>query len=440
MAYGGGTWTAQDKVLPGTFINTVSLKKANSALSERGIAAAPFLLNWGPEGTVFEVSSEDFHKKSKTIFGYAYNAPELLCVREIFCNAVKVFCYRLGTGGVKAENTYGTAKYPGIKGNDIGIVISKNVDNENVFDVSTYVDGIVFETQTVSASNELVDNDFVDFKKDVELKETAGEKMTGGTNAESITRESHNDFLNKIDSDSFNSLCCPSADENVVALYSAYTKRMRDELGAKFQTVAYKASADYEGVIGVWNDSAHESLAEDNKYSLVYWVAGKEAGVAVNETLTNQVYDGELTVDVNFTQSELKAALKSGKFMFHNANGNVRVVEDINTLITFTEEKGEDFSSNQTIRVCDQIANDTAVLFNTRYAGNVPNDDEGRGALWNDIVKQMQEYEKIRAIEKFESDTIKVEKGEGKKKVFLVINGINVTNMMSQLYMTLVIQ
>ena len=36
------------------------------------------------------------------------------------------------------------------------------------------------------------------------------------------------------------------------------------------------------------------------------------------------------------------------------------------------------FQSNQTIRVCDQIANDTAVLFNTRYVGTVPNDASGR--------------------------------------------------------------
>ena len=33
---------------------------------------------------------------------------------------------------------------------------------------------------------------------------------------------------------------------------------------------------------------------------------------------------------------------------------------DINTLVTFTEDKKEDFSNNQTVRVLDQIGNDIA--------------------------------------------------------------------------------
>ena len=66
MAHGGGTWLTQNKVMPGTYINFTSLAKASAALSDRGIAAAPFELNWGPEGTVFEVTFGDFQKNSKT--------------------------------------------------------------------------------------------------------------------------------------------------------------------------------------------------------------------------------------------------------------------------------------------------------------------------------------------------------------------------------------
>ena len=84
MAHGGGTWLTQNKVMPGTYINFTSLARAAAALSDRGIAAAPFELNWGPEGTVFEVTSGDFQKNSKAIFGYGYDAPEMLALREIF--------------------------------------------------------------------------------------------------------------------------------------------------------------------------------------------------------------------------------------------------------------------------------------------------------------------------------------------------------------------
>ena len=46
-----------------------------------------------------------------------------------------------------------------------------------------------------------------------------------------------------------------------------------------------------------------------------------------------------------------------------------------------------DFSSNQTIRVLDQIANDIAVLFGKKYIGKVPNDAAGR--IWNNFVECM---------------------------------------------------
>jgi hypothetical protein len=44
---GGGTFTAQNKILPGSYINFVSLNKANASLSDRGIVTMPLVLDWG---------------------------------------------------------------------------------------------------------------------------------------------------------------------------------------------------------------------------------------------------------------------------------------------------------------------------------------------------------------------------------------------------------
>jgi hypothetical protein len=205
--------------------------------------------------------------------------------------------------------------------------------------------------------------------------------------------------------------------------------------------VAWQPSTvDYEGVIGVWNEVTHSTISDVDKNALVYWVTGAQAGVAVNKSLTNYKYDGELTVDTDYTQAELEAALKAGKFIMHNVNGVTRVLEDINTLLTLSDTKGEVFQSNQTMRVCDQIANDTAVLFNTRYVGTVPNDASGRSALWGDICKLIRDLESIRAVEDFDEETVTCEQGDKKKAVLLTINGLNIVNAMAQLYMSVVIQ
>ena len=79
----------------------------------------------------------------------------------------------------------------------------------------------------------------------------------------------------------------------------------------------------------------------------------------------NKKYDGGFTVDTNYTQNELKAAIKAGEFTFHKVNGVVRVLEDINSMVTTSDTCGDVFKDNQTIRVIDQLGNDDAVLFNT---------------------------------------------------------------------------
>ena len=70
MALGGGTFQVQNKVLPGCYINFVSAARATATLSDRGYAAMPLELAWGPAGEVFTVTSEDFQKNSRKIFGY----------------------------------------------------------------------------------------------------------------------------------------------------------------------------------------------------------------------------------------------------------------------------------------------------------------------------------------------------------------------------------
>lgn len=125
MALGGGTFTSQNKELPGAYINFVSAASASAALSDRGIATMPLELDWGIEGEVFEVTNEDFQKNSLKLFGYAFDSPKMLGLNDLFMGAKTLYAYRLNGGGDKAANTYATAKYCGVRGNDLKIVIQK---------------------------------------------------------------------------------------------------------------------------------------------------------------------------------------------------------------------------------------------------------------------------------------------------------------------------
>ena len=253
MALGGGSFTTQNKELPGAYINFVSASNANAGLSERGIVTMPLELDWGVQNEVFEVSNEDFRKNSQKIFGYPYNHEKMKGLRDLFINARTLYAYRLNSGGENATNTFATARYAGTRGNDLKIVIQANADDSSLFDVSTLLETEKVDSQTVTGASELVDNDYVIFQKEAELEITASAPLSGGENG-SVDSTAYQTYADKIEGYTYNVMGITASDETTKKMFVSFNKRLREELGIKFQLVIYKyPQADYMGVISVKN-------------------------------------------------------------------------------------------------------------------------------------------------------------------------------------------
>ena len=343
---GGGIFVTQNKVLPGSYINFVNASNASATLGERGTVAIALPLGKNT-GTVIEITRAEFVRDSKNLLGFEYNADEVIALREIFCNANKVYIYDAG------------------------------------------------EEATVS------------------------------------------DIVNALEPYDFNILCAYTDDSAEITQYITSVKSWRDDMGKKCQLVVYNATTpNHEGVINIVSTVSDEDAPT---YALTAWLAGAEAGCEINESCTNMLYNGEYTVVCNKTQTQLEQCITNGQIAFHLVYGDVRLLEDITSLTATTVDKGEDFKSNQTIRVIDQIANDIAKLFNTKYLGKIPNNASGRVSLWADIVAHHRQLEELQAIENFDSSLLTVEQGNNKKSV-VVNDCVTVTNAMAQLYMTVIIQ
>lgn len=424
---GGGTFLTQNKVVPGTYHNFASAKRDYSNLADRGFAAIVLEHDFGLNDEVLMLTSEAFQKDSLALLGYGYTHDKLKGLREVFKNAHTVYLYILGTK-TKASNDYATARMAGTRGNGIKVVITKQ---ETKFEVKILIDNIEVDTQLVAKASELIDNNYVNFKKEAELLATAGTALIGGLDGTATDTE-HQKALDTLEAYAFNTLACLSDVKGIKDLYIDYTKRMREKTGAKFQLVGHDLGAtDNEGIIDISNK------ATGLTHELAYWVTGAIAGCAVNKSLTNKTYNGEYEIDLTGTktQEQLAELIKKGKFAFHRVGSSINVLEDINTFTSFTSEKNEDFSYNQVIRVLDQIAIDTANLFNSRYLGKVANDEDGRISLWNDISKHRKELEKLRAIQNYDNSKLIVSAGSFKKAVSIE-EYIEVTVAMSQLYVT----
>ena len=264
---GGGVFVTQNKTLPGSYINFVSLASTTSDLGERGIVAIPLALNKNA-GKVIEVDSMTFANNSVELLGVERTSDVVAPLREIFKNSNKVYVYDLGVSGTATEAVAALEPYE------------------------------------------------------------------------------------------FNVLCVYTDVAEDITTYINAVKSWRDALGKKCQVVVYNTSkSDYEGVINVVSTVSDEDVPA---YALTAWVAGAEAGCKVNESCTNKLYNGEYTIVTNKTQTQLEECIKAGEIAFHLVYGEIRMLEDINSLVTLTADKGEDLKSNQTIRVIDQIANDIA--------------------------------------------------------------------------------
>lgn len=434
MAAGGGMFTVQNKVLPGAYINFVSKARALGTLGERGVVALPWTGDWGG-GNVITIENEEFQTNCMKILGYSYTDDEVLYLREVFKGANTVKLFRINEGE-KASAAVGgmtvTALFGGTKGNDIRIVVENNIDNADEFIVTTLIgeDMIEVDSQTVTNIEQLKPNSFVEFKKtgNGELTETAATVLTGGTNKE-ITGNDYSVFLDKIESEEFTTLLYAGEDETTKGLFASFTKRLRDDEGYKITCVLCDyAKANHEGIISV----------KDN-FELVYWTAGQTAGAEVNESLTNKLYDGEITLNQVYKKSELKDSVNNGEFVLYGEKGEYRVLKDINTFTEITVNKNSDFTNNQVIRVLDAVANDTARIFNTYYLGKVQNNETGRNILKTELINYHSTLQGIQAITNFETTDITIIKGNDKGDV-VVNEYIEPVGAMEKLYMTCIVE
>ena len=425
MALGGGTFLVQNKVLPGAYINFVSRPRAMGTLGERGIVCMGLPLDWGEEGMIC-VDAEQFQMDCRNIFGYGYSHEKMKQLRELFLGAETALIYRLN-GGQKASLTRGgltaTAKYSGARGNDIRITVAENVDQEEKYDIMTYLDLELVDTQTVAAVDELEDNAFVVFSGNGPFEVTVGEPLAGGATTKA-DGSSYEKMLKAAEKEVFTVLAYEGEDEITKKLFVNFTKRLRDEEGVKFVTVLYDyCKADYEGVISV--GTAPE---------LVYWTAGMEAGAQVNESLTNRKYDGEYEVDAKDTKRNFEEGIQNGKFLFYDDGGEIRVLRDINTFTSFESNKNSDFSSNRVVRVLDSIANDVARIFSDYYLGKRSNNANGRNLLKAEILAYHEQLQQIEAIENFTAEDVTVIQGTEKQDV-VVYENVQPTDAMEKLYM-----
>lgn len=407
----GGTWKAQSKQRPGAYINFVSVTKPVGSVGNRGIMTCAIPMTWGPVGQLITLYGEDLlNGRSIAKIGCdAFDTQESLPYRLALAGCYKALLYRTDVGGQAAtaavsDNLTVNAKYAGTTGNDISIVITADPVVSSVWNVNVLFKSIKRETFIVRTLSDFaqIESEWVEFVPETEgtVPVTAGVSLAGGTNGTVST--DFTTYFNLIGGENWQCMAINTKEATVVDPVINFIKLMRDTRGRKCQAVVYNAAnANYEGIIDVRQGykTATDTVTED---LFPLFVASITAGADINESNTARVVEGAVSIINPVVEEEIEAALRAGQFLLtYRQDGAVCVEKDINSLHTFTVEKGEAFSKNRVVRCLDEIGNTAALTFSRNYCGKVDNNEIGRNMYKVELISMMDQLRDIGAIQNF---------------------------------------
>lgn len=444
MTVAGGTWTNQNKVRPGVYIRFRTGTNLGLTVGERGVVAICEPLSWGPVGQVMTVESG----ANMTPFtGYDITNPKNRFLNEIFKGTnrtaapVLVYLYRpTAASSVAAKVTTGTltatAKYPGVRGNDITIVITEDVDNEDSFFVSTVVDGEIQDQQTAKTADELTANDWVNFSGTGALTATVGAPLVDGADG-TVAASAYSSFLEAIEPYDFDILIYDGTDTTVQDAMVAFVKRLADENGVYSQLVAANlTNPDSRFVINVCSGVTLSDGTELAAEQATWWVGGASAGARYNQSLTYATYPNAVAATPVMTNNQIISALNAGKLILAAEDGKVRVEQDINSLVTYTTDIGKVYRKNRVIRLCNTIANDIYQQFSDNFIGVVNNNEAGRSRFQAVIVGYLLDIQANEGIQNFDAEDVEVLAGDDIDAI-LVNVAIQAVDSVEKIYMTI---
>ena len=445
----GGTWTSQNKVLPGTYINVKSQGSINANVGDRGVVAIAEPLSWGPSGVVQTIiPGEDL----RPYIGYDVTASQALFLREMMkgsdttAGPMRILLYRpAGTSGAKATATIGAltvnALYDGVRGNDITIIVQEQVENEGTYDVSTVIDGSIVDEQSVTDLSQLAANDWVTFSgTGTTITEDAGKAMSGGTDP-TVAATDYSNFLTAIEPYQFDILVYDGTDTTVIQAIAQFVERISNNVGQKCQAVMAgetAANSNSEFVIAVNNGVKLDDGTALTAQQATWWVGGAEAGALYYQSLTYSQYPNAVEANPKLTDTQVAEAIQAGYLCFIDTFGTVKVCTDINSLTTFTVDKGQEFSKNRVMRVLMQFCNDVYEYFSNYFIGKVDNNDAGRNLLKGWIVGYLNDMQANNGIQNFDAEDVSVEPGNSIDAV-LVNVGIQPVDSIEKIYMAVTV-
>lgn len=417
------------QILPGAHVDVVAGERP-AELSVTGVVAMPLALSWGDRVTVIRKGDS-----TKVSLGYDLISEPLKCVNEAMNGAEQLILYRLNNSGAKSTGTLvdgltATAKYPGVRGNDISVIVAAAGES---WTVRTLLDTQEMDTQTVVTAADLKANDFVEFSGEGTLAAVTV-KLNGGTDGD-IDTGVWDDFKTELEKHEFNVLAYTGTDIATANDLIAWVNEQRQK-NVMIQMVQSVVAADnpavYHSTSGGVTENYDLTAAE-----ACATLAGLIAQQGVTGSLTH--YD-EITswtdISERLTYEQQEVRTLAGELLVVMLYGMPTVLYDINSLTTFTDARPKDFRKGLVMRTLDKYAQDLQKLLDTKCIGKIRNSTEGRAQIKAMVAGMTTEnYLNLGYIEGFTADDVAIVPGTESDAITARV-GIRVVDTVDKIQVT----
>ena len=196
--------------------------------------------------------------------------------------------------------------------------------------------------------------------------------------------------------------------------------------GKNVKAVLPNTAADNEGIINYVTESVSVGDKTYTAEQFCARIAGLLAGTPITESATYFVLT-EATDCTRMTKEEMDTAIDDGKLILNYEDGKVRIVRAVNSFVTKSAEKGNQYKKIKLIDIMDTIRNDIKTTIKDEWIGKKANSYDNKCLLiaaiqnyFNDLIQQGV----------LSSASVEIDTSNNKK--YLEENGVDTTELNSE--------
>ena len=228
-----------------------------------------------------------------------------------------------------------------------------------------------FTSKAYRSITEIGENEWKPENKDYIQKAFLGAPSKVLVERVATTAENFGEALQRLENKKWNYLAVPEIGEHAAAV-EAWVKGERNNAKKTFKAVLPSSGSDHEGII---NFATAGITAGGKAYSTAEYcvrIAGILAGIPFSRSATYYVLP-EVESITESTTTTPDEDINAGKLILINDGEKIKIGRAVNSLVTTTADKGEDFKKVKIVDAVDLVRDDIRDTFDGGYVGNVVN-------------------------------------------------------------------